>query len=144
MTNRRQIIAGLAIVPALAAPALAGTVIGMGTPSIPAVDRTAWDSGMLTYARSLAAYQRFERETYRPLADKPTPMRPGSFGAVSKELDRLCAAWCDAEAAQMCTPAPDASAFIWKLERLLDGDGEWTNGAAEIALADAHRLFGEG
>ncbi len=70
-----------------------------------------------------------------------------NFDAMEEQSDRLVGEASDAEYAAMETPAPDAAALLWKMERMFGGeDGHrcFNDGVQAAVLADARRLLSEG
>lgn len=72
------------------------------------------------------------------------------FDAASDRHEALCEAMCAAEdRLMMHIPAPDAAALLWKLEKLLQLDGDnstspWVGFYIEQTVADMRRLLPNG
>lgn len=162
-STRRGFMAAIPAVAAVTAvPAMAFTV----TP------RGAWDLAWQRYREAEAAMNTYAAEVFDPAfysevafdkAHGAVSGRPGyweqreaivtKYGtshrvpdALHDEMERLTEIYSDAETALMETPAPDAPAVRWKLDRLLEVDSLgstpcWSREYVQQAVADYQRLL---
>lgn len=135
-TSRRTVLAGMALAPVAALPAVAGS-----TP----VDRTAWTRVKKGFEAARAAEKAYDEAVWGPAFERWRGDENVIPDHVDAEMDRLQEARCDYEDVIIATPAPDLSQVIWKIdyarERWQYSVG-WPDDWWAAVMADLHRLNG--
>lgn len=117
-----------------------------------ATDRSTWDAAMQTFISADAEFQAFlpeyrEIEQAREVAEGKAANDLPGWGAAVERLEDLGDKAHDARWSLMAMPAPDLPALRWKLEHLLELEGDsvapWSAEAIADTVADMRRLIVE-
>jgi hypothetical protein len=131
--TRRAMLAGIAALPAIG-------IMGQAI-AAPTMDSADWDLLFADFQAATKAWQDYDRVIFLPAHHRKQAGGRKVPDAIGQRMDDLVNEANRIEVQLLMTPAPNNTALHWKLERALDGDGEWCDGVLSCMRADAARLL---